>query len=164
MKNEQGPVHLPARILSGGQTGVDRAALDTAIALGIDHGGWCPSGRLAEDGPLPSTYLLRETDTPVYSQRTALNIQDSDGTLILHRGQLKGGTLLTSRLAQQARRPLMLVQLGETLDRETASSLDVWINQHAIQVLNVAGPRESQEAGIYLQARSFLDSFLAGRA
>src|SRR5688572_12994856 len=89
------------RIVSGGQTGVDRGALDAAIALGIEHGGWCPRGRLAEDGQIPRRYQLTETKTSKYRERTERNVLDSDGTLILFRALLSGGTELTRRLAVQ---------------------------------------------------------------
>ena len=92
------PTYIPSRIVSGGQTGVDRAALDVAIAIGIEHGGWCPAGRLAEDGVVPPQYDLRETDSNEYPVRTELNVADSDATLILYEGKLKGGTLLTQKI------------------------------------------------------------------
>src|SRR3989442_8006923 len=87
----------PVEIVSGGQTGVDRAALDTALALGLTCGGWCPRGRRAEDGPLPARYPLRETPSASYPERTEWNVRDSDGTLVLHHGRLRGGTALTNR-------------------------------------------------------------------
>lgn len=90
----------PAKLLSGGQTGVDRAALDAALALGIPCGGWCPQGRRAEDGQIPARYPLTETGSPGYRERTYLNVRDSDGTLILARGALSGGTTLTRRVAR----------------------------------------------------------------
>ena len=93
------------KIISGGQTGVDRGALDAAISLGIPHGGWCPRGRLAEDGRIPDRYQLRETDSPDYPSRTEQNVLDSDATLILYRGRIAGGTEFTLRLAQQHGRP-----------------------------------------------------------
>jgi hypothetical protein len=79
------------RIVSGGQAGVDRAALDWAIARGIPHGGWCPAGRIAEDGMIPERYQLRETASPGYRERTRRNVEDSDGTLILNLGELDAG-------------------------------------------------------------------------
>ena len=99
------------KIISGGQTGVDRAALDAAIELGIAHGGWCPLGRLAEDGRIPDRYQLRETDSPEYAVRTERNVVESDATLILYRGRISGGTELTLRLAQRHGRPHMAVDL-----------------------------------------------------
>lgn len=131
--------------MSGGQTGVDRAALDVAIALGFEHGGWCPSGRLAEDGAIPSRYVLKETDASDYSVRTELNVVDSDGTLILHTGVLQGGTNLTRRLARRHRKPLLLVELGTA---PPPSEVCDWLKRQNVRVLNVAGPRESSSPGI----------------
>ena len=99
------------KIISGGQTGVDRGALDAAMELGIPHGGWCPRGRTAEDGRIPDRYQLRETDSPDYSFRTEQNVLDSDATLILYRGRIAGGTELTLRLARQHGRPHLVVDL-----------------------------------------------------
>jgi predicted Rossmann fold nucleotide-binding protein DprA/Smf involved in DNA uptake len=96
----------PSKIISGGQTGVDRAALDAALAAGIALGGWCPKGRLAEDGPLPEHYPLEQTPRRSYRQRTEWNVRDSDGTLVLYWGELQGGTLATVKLADQYRRPI----------------------------------------------------------
>jgi len=98
------------KIISGGQTGVDRAALDFAIQYGFEHGGWCPRERLAEDGVIPSVYQLRETDSMEYNERTGKNVLDSDATLIVARGgELSGGTAFTKACAEQHRRPLLVV-------------------------------------------------------
>jgi hypothetical protein len=140
------PTHIGIRqIVSGGQTGVDRAALDAAIALGLSHGGWCPRGRIAEDGPIPSGYQLRETESSEYPVRTEQNVLDSDATLILYRGRLYGGTELTRRLAVKHGKPLRLVNLDKDFD-----AVDVlqWIQEQSIHILNVAGPRESSSPGI----------------
>jgi hypothetical protein len=134
------------RIVSGGQTGVDRAALDVALELGLSCGGWCPRGRLAEDGPLPLHYPLDETPDEAYEQRTEWNVRDSDGTLILHRGPLRGGTALTHRLAGRYRRPILTVDLDQ---EPKPDAVREWIDQAAIRVLNVAGPRESGSPGIF---------------
>src|SRR5215471_7567840 len=100
------------RIVSGGQTGVDRAALDAALELGVPCGGWCPRGRAAEDGPIDDRYPLHETPSRDVEQRTEWNVRDSDGTLILNRGpELTGGTLLTQRVAQRDRKPWMVIDL-----------------------------------------------------
>jgi hypothetical protein len=148
------------RIVSGGQTGVDRAALDAAIALGIPHGGWCPRGRLAEDGAIPSRYQLGETDSEDYPVRTERNVIDSDGTLILYRGRLWGGTELTRRLAVKHAKPLLLVDLDKPL---TPKAFRQWLHAHAVRVLNVAGPRESTLPGIGLEAYRCLTALLAER-
>jgi hypothetical protein len=147
------------RIVSGGQTGVDRAALDVAITLGIPHGGWCPKGRLAEDGTIPRQYQLTETELPDYAQRTGQNVLDSDATLILCRGQPGGGTELTRRLAQGHRKPHLVVDLLQPIDWP---GIRAWIAESASGTLNVAGPRESQCPGIHAQAAEFLRELLGG--
>jgi len=147
------PAYGVQRIVSGGQTGVDRAALDAAIQLGIPHGGWCPKGRRAEDGPIPDRYLLSEDDSPRYAARTERNVIDSDATLILHRGPLAGGTRLTARQARNHGRPLKTIDLGEEVSLASARA---WLRRHEVAVLNVAGPRESQQPGITEQALALL--------
>ncbi len=140
------------RVFSGGQTGVDRAALDMALELGVPCGGWCPSGRLAEDGPLKEIYPLKETPSKNYSQRTEWNVRDSDGTLVLHRGSLSGGTAFTIELAEEKNKPCLVIDLSTSPSQKL---LD-WVRQHRIRTLNVAGPRESGSPGIYREACSFL--------
>lgn len=144
-------------VVSGGQTGVDRAALDAAIELRLPHGGWCPLGRRAEDGRLPSRYLLRETDSPRYDVRTKQNVLDSGATLVLFRGTLSGGTELTYRLALREGRACLAVDLGASPDElpDVAATRE-WIRRLKIRRLNVAGPRESQRPGIYEQAKAYL--------
>src|SRR5688572_16393419 len=141
-----------SKIISGGQTGVDRAALDVAIALGIPHGGWCPRGRVAEDGQIPARYQLTETESGDYAIRTQLNVRDSDATLILTRGPLSGGTAHTSRQAQIHGRPCRVVDLAASCEPQTIRR---WLQSLATDapiVLNVAGPRESGAVGIACQA------------
>ncbi|MEM9644652.1 MAG: putative molybdenum carrier protein [Planctomycetota bacterium] len=104
---------LPVRIVSGGQTGVDRAGLDFAIDLGMEHGGWCPAGRLAEDGRIPNRYQLTEHDSPFYPARTEQNVLDSDATLILFRGRLSGGSKLTKRLAVRHAKAFLSIDISE---------------------------------------------------
>ena len=147
------------RIVSGGQTGVDRAALDVALALGMPCGGWCPRGRRAEDGPIPEHYPLRETPTDEYPERTERNVSDSDGTLILTRGQPDRGTALTARLARRHKKPLYIVDLTEPAADE-AQRVRTWLVQQRIETLNVAGPRESAHEGIGVQAAEFLRALL----
>jgi Circularly permutated YpsA SLOG family len=145
--------HGVRRIVSGGQTGVDRAALDAAIELGIEHGGWCPRGRRAEDGPIAAKYQLTETDSIDYAVRTERNVLDSDGTMLLYRERLQRGTLLTHQLAKRHGKPLLRVRL----DRPVAVDRVVrWISENSIQVLNIAGPRASSQAGIEKQALDLL--------
>jgi hypothetical protein len=148
------------KIISGGQTGVDRGALDAAIALGFDHGGWCPQGRQAEDGRIPDCYLLEETDSPDYPVRTERNVLESDATLIFYRGQLSGGTLLTHRLAEGHGRPCLAVDLDSPI---SPGEIRKWLEEHGVVVLNVAGPRESQSPGISQLARDFMVKLFAAR-
>ncbi len=148
------------RIVSGGQTGVDRAALDAAIALGIPHGGWCPRGRLAEDGIIAGHYQLSETESSDYAVRTEQNVLDSEATLILHYGAFGGGTELTRRLARRHGRPCLLVDLQAPPDLSTVRR---WLTEHRVKVLNIAGPRESQRPGIAAMATDFLEGLLATR-
>jgi len=147
----------PLKIVSGGQTGVDRAALDVALRLGIACGGWCPRGRRAEDGPIPSRYPLAETPTARYPQRTAWNVRDSDGTLVLYAGRPKGGTALTLRLLATLRKPMLQVDLDAGPD---PGELTRWMAAGAIRVLNVAGPRESESPGIGGRAARYLQAAL----
>ena len=140
------------QVVSGGQTGVDRAALDVALELGIPCGGWCPRGRRAEDGLIPDSYPLRESPTANYAERTALNVKDSEGTLILSHGPLRGGTALTKTFAERYRRPCLVVDLRDA----TPQQVHDWLETNSIRVLNVAGPRESSQPGIARQTAAFL--------
>ena len=149
---------VPPCIVSGGQTGVDRAALDVAIALGIEHGGWCPRGRRSEDGSIPSRYEMRETDSPEYPVRTEQNVIDSDATLILWDGALKGGTLLTRRICVRLDKPHLVL----AIDRCEPGEAQRWLGRQRPARLNVAGPRESTRPGIYQRSFEFLLTVLAG--
>jgi len=153
-----------ARILSGGQSGVDRAALDAAGEIGVEHGGWCPKGRWAEDGPIPPRYTLRETPSANPAQRTEWNVRDSDATLALLLGRpALGGTALTIELARQAEKPLCVADLAKRTSREEALAWLVDLaRRHPALTLNVAGPRESQAPGVCAAARAFL-AWLLGR-
>lgn len=138
-------------MISGGQSGVDRAALDAALAAGLAIGGWCPRGRWAEDGPIDRAYPLRETPLAPVSQRTLWNLRDSDGTLILCRGRPRGGTALTLQAVR--RKPRLLVDPD---DRHRLRFVRGWLIGQRIAVLNVGGPRASEDPGIYRAARGFL--------
>jgi hypothetical protein len=145
-------------IVSGGQSGVDRAALDTALLLGLPCRGWCPKGRWAEDGPIPLHYPLQETDTATVGVRTELNVLDSDGTLILALEKLAGGTGLTAKRARHHDKPLRIQMLTDAVDRE---AFWLWIEQNHIRTLNIAGPRESRRPGfIYLKSKNILMDLL----
>ena len=130
------------KIVSGGQTGVDRAGLDFAIARGLGHGGWCPKGRRAEDGAIPERYGLRECASAAYKTRTRLNVADSDGTLVLLRGRPKGGTLLTVRLCRELGKALFVIDLDRGMDGVSENFCE-WVRGNGIEVLNVAGPRQT---------------------
>jgi hypothetical protein len=145
----------PLRINSGGQAGVDRAALDWAISNGVMNGGWCPKGRLAVDGPIAGHYDLRETESSGYSQRTKFNVRDSDATLILNLGALDGGTALTVNLCLACRKPFLVWQLGEL--EMPSDSLRRWLIETQPGVLNVAGPGEEKRPGIYKKTIALLN-------
>lgn len=147
-----------SKIVSGAQTGVDRAALDVALTLGYPCGGWVPKGRRAEDGRVPTSYPMRETGGRGYPERTLLNVRDSDATLILTRGEPNGGTALTVEYAINLERPHRVVDL---LGAESPEEVREWIEEEEVVVLNIAGPRESTSPGIYDQAATFLKALLA---
>lgn len=148
--------HLVSKIVSGGQTGVDRAALDVAIDLQIPHGGWCPFGRRSESGIIPMVYELTETESSDYVVRTEKNVLDSNGTLILHFGRLAGGTKLTAVYAKRHERPFMTVDLKGHVAGITIPAFQDWLSQNRIHTLNVAGPRESSFPDIGSLAYRFL--------
>ena len=154
------------KIIGGGQTGVDRSALDVAIALNFTYGGWCPRGRRAEDGIIdPVKYAnLKETSTDRYPQRTEMNVRHSDGTLIIMNGskdEMGNGTKLTIRMAEKHRKPLFIVNLSEKEENiQHESQVIEWLNANKIEILNIAGPREQTTKGIYKQAEEFLRSLL----
>lgn len=145
------------KVVSGGQSGVDRAALDVAMRVGIPVGGWCPAGRWAEDGRIDSRYPLKETESSDPAQRTILNVRDSDGTLVLGRGAGSAGTNLTLLEAEKQQRPVFRCS---PLDLERVIEAVKWAVAEDIRVLNVAGPRDSEVSGIYgFAARFLLDFF-----
>lgn len=144
------------KIVSGGQTGVDRAALDWAIAAGIPHGGWCPAGRVAEDGVISAHYDLQELPESGYRQRTRQNVIDSDGTLIVTLGELNGGTLQTRIFAEQYAKPYLVIDAVANQRALQAGQVLRWLQAHRIRTLNVAGPRESKSPGSYNAAYTLL--------
>ena len=144
------------KIISGGQTGADRMALDWAIWHDISHGGWCPKGRKAEDGPIGSRYLLKETTGSNYAQRTEWNVRDSDGTVIFSfASALTGGTKKTVAFAIKNKKPWLHICRDGQYD--AAESLLRFISDHKIKVLNVAGPRASKEPQIAAFVKKVLE-------
>lgn len=151
---------LVEKIVSGGQTGVDRAALDWAILRGIEHGGWCPKGRLAEDGPIAAKYHLSETPSSEYAVRTEWNVRDADATLIVSLGEsIQGGTELTRRLAMAYDKPLIHVSTDLGVDL-SAKRLQQFLSRHDVRILNIAGPRALEEPGAGRFVHAVLDAVL----
>lgn len=146
------------KIISGGQTGVDRAALDAALELNFPCYGFCPKGRRAEDGVIDEKYPLCETPGSEYAQRTEANVRESDGTLIIVAGKLTGGTALTRQLANQHHKPCLIVDPD---DPKALPSIVEWLEKHAITTLNIAGPRESTSPGIRDQSHTLISALLS---
>ncbi len=143
-------------IWSGGQTGVDRAALDFARAHGLPHGGWCPRGRRAEDGVIPARYRLRETASEAYEARTRRNVRDTDATVIFAPGRvLSGGTRLTRQVARELGKPLLLLPARGEVNR-AAARLGAFLRRHRVRRLNVAGPRASEAPALPGYVRAVL--------
>ena len=137
------------KIISGGQTGADRGAIDAAIKYSYPYGGWIPKGRLTEYGPLPDEYQLKEMPTKNYPARTEKNVLASDGTVIITHGKLTGGSALTKKLSKKHKRPYLHINLNETPAFLASSEINAWINKNNIEVLNVAGSRASKDPQIY---------------
>ena len=140
------------KIISGGQPGADQAALDAAMELGIDHGGWIAKGRLTEEGPLAEKYNLEETATGGDSGSSERNVLDADGTVVITRGPLAGGSKLTVALAQRHGRPCLHLELQRVHPLKASSKLYQWIQAHGVKVLNVAGSRSAEDRAIYNDA------------
>lgn len=132
------------RIISGGQTGVDRGALDAALDLGVECGGWCPAGRLAEDGIIPERYPVIELEDGGYAERTAQNVMDSDGTLIISNDEPMGGTRETIERCIEKGKPYLIIKYRETSTPEAKGKALKFLQNRYIRRLNVAGPRASQ--------------------
>jgi hypothetical protein len=152
------------KIISGGQTGADSAALDFAIESNIPHGGWIPKGRRTEDGPLADKYQLRERPDRSYAKRTEQNILDSDGALIISHGRLSDsdGSALTRRLAKKHHRPWIHVDMNEISIQEAADKIRKWFSDNNISILNVAGPRASKNSRIYKTVLKVLKATIIG--
>ncbi len=150
-----------AKVISGGQTGADRAALDAALAAGVPCGGAVPRGRLAEDGPIPARYaFLEELDSPDYRDRTERNVRDADATLVFTAGPPSGGTSLTLDLLRQHARPFLVVDRDALTVAEATARVRDWLRAVRPAVLNVAGPRESGAPGMYAYVRAVLGAVL----
>lgn len=148
------------KIISGGQTGADQAALDAAITLGIPHGGWIPKGRITENGPLPDKYDLIEMPTVSYPERTKKNIREADGTLILSYGRLTGGSEYTREWALKYSKPMLHIDLFTITPFDATVMINDWIVEHDIKVMNVAGPRASKDSKIYQSTLDIIESVL----
>lgn len=156
----------PLTIVSGGQTGADRAALDFAIRFGLDHAGWCPLGRRAEDGPLDLQYNLQESSSAKYDQRTRWNVRDSDATLVVTaQAKATGGSALTLAVAERAGKPCLHLAQEETPSViEAGERIADFILEHRVERLNVAGPRASQEPEIGTYVAAVLSAALTSEA
>ena len=148
------------KIISGGQTGVDRAALDVALKHGIERGGWCPTGRLDEFGRIPAQYPVQELAVGGFTERTLQNVKDSDGTVIIYPGKLGGGTEQTVRFSIEQRRPHQLIDASKISAEDAAKLIAGFVRNHKIDTLNVAGPRQSEWAEGYDYTFRTLDIFL----
>jgi hypothetical protein len=146
------------KIISGGQTGADQAALDVAIKLGIPHGGWIPKGRKTETGALDAKYKLKEMETPDYNKRTEQNVIDSDGTLIISHGRLTGGSDYTREMTLLHHRPWLHIDLNKTSVFQAAEKIKSWLTENEIKILNVAGSRASKDPAIYQAAVDIIET------
>lgn len=149
------------KIVSGGQTGVDRAALDAALKAKVDCGGWCPAGRKAEDGVIPERYPLSELVGAGYRKRTLQNVIDSDGTVIIYFDTLSGGTEQTLAFCLQKNKPYLLIDASELSTKRASERIGKFVSGHAIDTLNVAGPRASGEARAYRYTLDAMRLFLS---
>lgn len=153
------------KIISGGQTGVDRAALDAALKHGIDCGGWCPAGRLDECGLIPAHYPLKELENGGFAERTLRNVKDSDGTVIIYSNTLHGGSEETARYCREENRPHKLINSAEISFERAAEMIGEFVRDQKIETLNIAGPRQSDWPSGYEYALCALEIFLSeGRA
>jgi len=144
-------------IISGGQTGADRAALDVALSNGIGCGGSCPAGRAADDGPIPARYPLIETAENDHMVRTGNNVRDADATLLLYRDKLHGGTAYAVEMARHMEKPVLAIDLNGIPD---ATAVADWISSQGIHILHIGGQREKTSPGIYQQARDFIQAVI----
>jgi hypothetical protein len=142
-------MNFVSKIVSGGQPGADRAALDVALVAGITCGGWCPKGRKAEDGRIDEVYPLVETLSAGHRQCSKWNARDSDGTLIITQGKTTGATELTAQEAEKCLRPLLIIDTMKTSFDAAVEIAVRWVKRNSIRVLNITGPRSSDKPTIY---------------
>ena len=147
-------------IISGGQTGVDRGALDAALELGTACGGWCPEGRQAEDGAIPDCYPVEVRAGAGYPERTRRNVQGSDGTLILHFGPLSAGTLFTLKACEDLLKPVCLIDGGDARIADAVGRAQEFVDAPDLRRLNVAGPRASHWANAHDYSRDVIRGLL----
>jgi len=150
------------KIISGAQTGVDRAALDAALRHGIEAGGWCPTGRLDEFGRIPDRYPVKELENGGFTERTLQNVKDSDGTVIIYPGKLSGGTEQTLHFCVEQPRPHELIDASKVSTEKAAQLIADFVRENKIDILNVAGPRATEWPEGYDYASRALDIFLTG--
>ena len=148
------------KIISGGQTGVDRAALDVALSHGINCGGWCPAGRLDEFGKIPDHYPVQELQSGGFTERTLQNVKDSDGTVVIYPGELRAGTEQTVRFSVELKRPHQLIDASKLSAEDAAELIVEFVSENKIGILNVAGPRQSEWPQGYDYAFRALSAFL----
>jgi hypothetical protein len=152
------------KIISGGQTGVDRAALDVALEHGTECGGWCPAGRLNEFGKIPGHYPIQELQEGGFTERTLQNVKDSDGTVVIYPGELRGGTEQTVRFCIDLKRPHQLIDASKLPADGAAKLIADFVRENKIGILNIAGPRQSEWPAGYEYATRTLDTFFSHRS
>ena len=148
------------KIISGGQTGVDRGALQAALDWQVSCGGWCPAGRKAEDGRIPVHFPVTELTGAGYAQRTERNVLDSEATVLIYFGTISGGSRLTLHCCRQANRPSLEIDASKIATAEAAQRMLAFVGEHKVVCLNIAGPRESSTPGAAEQARQIVGEFL----
>lgn len=148
------------KIVSGGQTGVDRGALDAALEAGVACGGWCPAGRLAEDGVIDNRYPLTPLASDSYAERTRKNVEDSDATLVIYYAEPDGGTALTVTLCEKLGRPHLLIDAAQVTQQAAADRALAFVKSNRIAILNVAGPRASKQPGGHAYTRAVVRALL----
>lgn len=151
-----------SKIISGGQTGADRGALDGAVSCSFPYGGAVPAGRKCEDGPLPQRYLMEELASGHYRDRTEKNVVDADATLIVSHGALTGGSALTQEIARRLKKPCLHIDFDQVSPDEACEEATGWVEQHMIKILNVAGPRSSSDPEIYGLTRLLIANLISG--